>query len=230
MEDNNFLENIDFSENFLTQDKMKCELVLPTQCNSSVDSNETSVKHTTTRNCFSKIVQNPYTNGNKYNSPAFINPEIMKNTCSEKLPVTSTTGTGELKWDIDFEHVPNSAKLSIPIAHVDVKKFNQHSSPGVRRTKNPYSKKKFTSKITVPVQNNKKHYRSYNTVSPVSRKARLTQKPYASPAVNNTVSRISKKTRVTQNPYASELSVLKKIVDELKNENELLRVQLNRKN
>ena len=92
MEDNNFLENIDFSENFLTQDKMKCELVLPTQCDSSVDSNETSVKHTTTRNCFSKIVQNPYTNGNKYNSPAFINPEIMKNTCSEKLPVTSTTG------------------------------------------------------------------------------------------------------------------------------------------
>ena len=82
MEDNNFLENIDFSENFLTQDKMKCELVLPTQCNSSVDSNETSVKHTTTRNCFSKIVQNPYTNGNKYNSPAFIKPEIMKNTCS----------------------------------------------------------------------------------------------------------------------------------------------------
>ena len=140
MEDNNFLENIDFSENFLTQDKMKCELLLPTQCDSSVDSNETSVKHTATRNCFSKIVQNPYTNGNKYDSPTFINPERMKNTCSEKLPVTSTTGTGELKWNIDFEHVPNSAILSIPIAPVDVKKFNQHSSPGVRRTKNPYSK------------------------------------------------------------------------------------------
>ena len=51
MEDNNLLENIDFSENFLTQDKMKCELLLPTQCDSSVDSNETLVKHTTTRNC-----------------------------------------------------------------------------------------------------------------------------------------------------------------------------------
>ena len=37
MEDNNFLENIDFSENFLTQDKMKCELLLPTQCDSSVE-------------------------------------------------------------------------------------------------------------------------------------------------------------------------------------------------
>ena len=70
MEDNNFLENIDFSENFLTQDQIKCELLLPTQCDSSVDSNETSVKHTTTRNCLSKIVQNPYTNGNKYLSPA----------------------------------------------------------------------------------------------------------------------------------------------------------------
>ena len=78
-------------------------------------------------------------------SPA-LSPDGTLYFCGEgdKL-FAADSKTGELKWDIDFEHVPNSAKLSIPIAHVDVKKFNQHSSPGVRRTKNPYSKKKFTS-------------------------------------------------------------------------------------
>ena len=75
MEDNNFLENIDFTENFLTQDQIKCVLILPTQCDSSVDSNESTVQHTTTRNCWSNVVQNPYTNNNKYESPTFINPE-----------------------------------------------------------------------------------------------------------------------------------------------------------
>ena len=39
---------------------------------------------------------------------------------------------------------------------------------------------------------------------------------------------VTKKSTAT--PLDTELSVLKKIVDELKNENELLRVQLNRKN
>ena len=42
------------------------------------------------------------------------------------------------------------------------------------------------------------------------------------------IGNVDKKSSAT--PVDTELSVLKKIVDELKNENELLRVQLNRKN
>ena len=47
MEDNIFLENIDFTENLLTQDQIKRDLILPTQYDSSVDSNESTVQHTT---------------------------------------------------------------------------------------------------------------------------------------------------------------------------------------
>ena len=184
MEDNKFLENIDFTENFLTQDQIKCDLILPTQCDSSVDSNESTVQATTTRNCWSNVVQNPYTNNNKYESPTFINPERQKNTYSEKLPVQNSTGTGELKWDIDFDHVPNNELLAITSAAVvEDTKIKQHSSP-IRKRNNPYSTKKISSNSTV--QNNKKHYRSYNTVSPIARKARLAKNPYASPVVNVT--------------------------------------------
>ena len=62
MEDNIFLENIDFTENLLTQDQIKRDLILPTQYDSSVDSNESTVQHTTIWNCWSNVVQNPYTN------------------------------------------------------------------------------------------------------------------------------------------------------------------------
>ena len=57
MEDNKFLENIDFTENFLDEDKIKTDLTLSTQFDSSLDSNGSKEQHTTTRNCWSNAVK-----------------------------------------------------------------------------------------------------------------------------------------------------------------------------
>ena len=98
MEDNKYLENIDFTENFLDEDKIKTDLTLPTQFDSSLDSNGSKEQHTTTRNCWSNAVKSD-TVGLKQDLDFDDVPssELLSMTSpplkvAGKMPATSTTG------------------------------------------------------------------------------------------------------------------------------------------